>query len=523
MATSLSTALPRHAERCHAIVLLRRAPNRHQWFAAVNEPLMLSLVRALCTTLEAENVGYCHWKSTAFLDRSASAERDLDLLVRRTDAAAFAAILRRFGFKEARKRSGTLPAVTDYFGYDREANKFVHVHVHYQLIVGDDMTKNYRIPLEKQILAVSIRDGIFRISPREVELIMFVIRMTLKHSAWDAVVAGQGRLPAAARKELDYLRDRTDPSLLSGFLRKHMPFVDEAVFAACTRALAPNSRIWSRMQSARRLHTQLKPYARRSRAVDVLLKFGRRTKRALSRRFSEIPADRRLLTGGVIIAVVGGDGSGKSTVVQELAQWLSKDFTTVRIHFGKPPRSWRTYLLHGALKLSKLRPARRHPVARAPEEGRQAAQESSAAHLLQSLLYVSVARDRYSTYVKARQFAANGGIVVGDRFPLSEIESMDRPKLARSSGHGGRLVRVLAQWERRYFEAFMPPDVLLILRVSPEIAVERKREERPEVVRSRCREVWELDWRGTQARVIDADRSPADILADVKAVVWAEL
>ena len=41
----------------------------------------LELVRFLCQALLLNGVSYCHWKSNDALDRSASGENDLDLLV----------------------------------------------------------------------------------------------------------------------------------------------------------------------------------------------------------------------------------------------------------------------------------------------------------------------------------------------------------------------------------------------------------------------------------------------------------
>ncbi len=94
----------------------------------------LSLVRTLCEALQDGEVDYCHWKSTAALDRSAKGENDLDLLIRRSHARRFTEILYRLQFKEARSPAGEqLPGVLDYYGYDPEADRIVHVHAHYQL------------------------------------------------------------------------------------------------------------------------------------------------------------------------------------------------------------------------------------------------------------------------------------------------------------------------------------------------------------------------------------------------------
>jgi thymidylate kinase len=86
----------------------------------------------------------------------------------------------------------------------------------------------------------------------------------------------------------------------------------------------------------------------------------------------------------------------------------------------------------------------------------------------------------------------------------------------RASGFLGRI-------EQRYYERISPPDVLVVLRVDPEIAVVRKSEEDSGFVRLRSAEVWESDWTGSGARVIDAGRSPDQVLMDVKAAIWSSL
>ena len=62
-------------------------------------PSTLALTYRLCQALEAERITYCHWKSNNALDRSASGDNDLDLLVSRADVPRFTGILYRLGFK----------------------------------------------------------------------------------------------------------------------------------------------------------------------------------------------------------------------------------------------------------------------------------------------------------------------------------------------------------------------------------------------------------------------------------------
>ena len=67
------------------------------------------------------------------MDRSASGDNHLDLLVSRIHAKRFAEILHGLDFKETfLPREDQLPGVRDYYGYDQKTEKLVHVHAHFQ-------------------------------------------------------------------------------------------------------------------------------------------------------------------------------------------------------------------------------------------------------------------------------------------------------------------------------------------------------------------------------------------------------
>jgi thymidylate kinase len=102
---------------------------------------------------------------------------------------------------------------------------------------------------------------------------------------------------------------------------------------------------------------------------------------------------------------------------------------------------------------------------------------------------------------------------------------MEAPLIASrtSDGPDNRFVRALIVLEERYHRSIASPDLLVVLRVDPEIAVQRKTEERPETVRARGAEVWNIDWRGSRAHVVDASQSEDAVARELKALVWSVL
>jgi len=470
------------------------------------------LVRELTTALEAVGVSYCHWKGNAFLDRALRGEDDLDLLVRRADADSFAATLRKLGFKEARTPSADVPGVSHFYGFDPQANSFVHVHAYFRLIVGHDLTENYRIPLENAFLSAAVRDDLVRVPPPELELIVFVLRKVLEHCTWDAIALRSGRLPDKGRRELDFLQARAERALVDRLLEQHVPFIDRDLFAACLHALEPQAAAWARVRAGRRLVARLAPYSRHSRVGDVSRKVWRRAVEGGGRLRSKPAPRKRLSGGGTLIAVIGADGAGKSTAVEALFEWLSKDFDATTIHLGKPPWSGLTFVVRGFLKArSKVpTPRRGHPVSDAGSKAAMA-------------LALMTARDRHRAFSHAQRLALRGGLVICDRFPLPQLTLMDAPRIERTLGATGRLAAALSRLEQRHYRALTRPDVLIVLRVDPEIAVQRQPGDEPDYIRSRWSEIWEVDWEAMGFHVVDAGRSPEEVLSEIKSLVWSEL
>jgi thymidylate kinase len=151
--------------------------------------------------------------------------------------------------------------------------------------------------------------------------------------------------------------------------------------------------------------------------------------------------------------------------------------------------------------------------------------DDSSVSRVRLLNQVALARDRYRTYRAAARAATNGAIVIADRFPLPQLTAMDAPRVRPAPGPGApsRFLSFLAALERRYYDAISQPDVLIVLRVDPDVAVARKPEESAEFVRARWQEIWEIDWEATHAHVVDAGGSETDVLTKVKDIIWSQV
>jgi thymidylate kinase len=486
--------------------------------AACRSPLIAQLLREL----DRESVQYCHWKSNWQIDRWLTGDGDLDLLVAAKDICGFTAVLNKLGFRKVVPASGKdLPGVIHFYGLDEAVGKFIHIHAHYRLVFGHDLTKNYRLPIEADVVASAKRkSGIFVAAP-EIELILFAIRMTLKVSAAETIarrILGRHRTHfRSIRDELAYLESRSEPAEVIRRIRTIFPMVEPEIFVACTRTLAHGGDIYGQLRAKYRLKRSLTAYARSSWLREKATSLRGRVTEILTRLGLLGRQSKRFESGGLIVAFVGGDGSGKSTCVKEVHRWLSKRFRTVTIHMGKPPKTAPTVAVAAAqivaARLTEIRAA-----------GSQSGIPENAG-LLQQLRWLCTARDRYLLFKRACRFASNGGIVLSDRYPVEKISLMDGPKiqLGQSRSSESRITWPLFCMEQWYYRRILPPELLVVLRVDPETAVRRKTDEAPEHVRPRSTELWHIDWDGTRANVVDSGRELPIVLSDLRTLVWEAL
>jgi thymidylate kinase len=467
----------------------------------------LGLIRALGAALAAEDIGYCQWKGHYKRPRWGQGEGDIDLLVDRAASAKFVRAVSRLGFKLAvPPAEQQLPSVLSYFGLDAATQRLVHVHVHYRLIIGSYWRTTYRLPLERAVLESAQASDAFRIPAPELELLLFVLRQVHRFTPRDTLRTP--RWLKGIQAELQYLVTRSDAGLLRQQLALHLPAIDADFFERALASLDPGAARWRRPLLRYELHRRLLAHARAPLPLTRLTVLVREIV-TLRGRLGAKMSSKHLATGGSVIALAGSDGAGKSTCARELVAWLAPQFRTAHAHLGKPPRSFATLLVGGALKAAQLI-ERWVP---------------TPATYLDQLRCVATAWDRYRLYENVRRIVRDGALAVCERYPIREDSLFAGPAIARSlpPGPPSALTRLLMRVERRYYQRMVPPDLLVVLRVDPVTAVRRKTTEPADYVRDRARASGAVDWAQTNAHVVDAARPLAEVLAELKTYIWAEV
>lgn len=492
--------------------------------AALRKPLDENLILRLCDLLNHEGIRYCHWKSNANIEKSLSGQGDLDLLIHRQDTQAFNRVVTGLGFKEAEvpvKRR--IPGIRDYYGYDPRLADFVHVHAHFQLTVGHDATKRIHLNIEDDYLKSSVMKGVILVPSVEFEYVILIFRMVSKHLTWDSLFRLESRLNKNERFELSWLREQVSGEKVEEIVSTHFPMVNLDDFRRIETLLAGETAGFKCIQSGQKIARQLNGYSRLNRWKSLWREFSYRYGEAIRHRIFRHRDGKTFTRGGLFIAIVGGDGSGKTTLISSIYPWLGKVFETRRIHLGKPRWSLPTIIIRAFLKV--FRSVGSQPFLQAPLIYTDNQEKIKFPGYPWAIREVCTARDRYRTYRKARMFATNGGIIISDRFPLAGIHFMDGPQIERMYGSKPKttLIKWLINKERSYYQFIQRPDLMVVLKVNPEIAALRKPEEDREDVLARSNEIWTQDWAYANTHVIDASMSKEEVLRQVKSLIWSYL
>jgi len=499
----------------------------------------LAELTRLFQRLHAESISYCHWKSNEHLRASLLGRTDLDLLVHRPAAQPLARILSETSFKRFHTVPHVAyPGIESYFGLDPRSGALLHLHVHYQLTLGEKDLKGYRLPWENVVLGTRVfdEDAAIYVADPDIEVLLLLVRAALKLRWRDRLspLIGRAYFRGNVLRELRWLAARVHPDRL---LEHARPLVgEEAARQAVQLVLGPPPSVQRLTAFRRSIRPPLAEYRMYGAVEARRRRWVREAARAWARlreRTPHTPAPTKRLVpqGGLLVAFVGLDGSGKSTLVTEITAWLSAlvDVVPIYLGSGKGPTSVARRLLEGVAAL--LRPVApggdeegATPAGAAPARG----QRSSWLRTCGELLWVvALARERRRRLRQARRARNLGMVVVCDRFLQTQFTDFnDGPAFSHWLDERSWLLRAAARDELAAIRAaeLQPPDLVIRLRVNPEVAARRRPTMPLERLQRSAEKIASLRYPPTtRVAEINADEPLEQVLLAVKHAIWESL
>jgi hypothetical protein len=486
---------------------------------------ILPLILLSLSDFDREGVSYCYWKSSRRVQTVLTGGADLDLLIGRQHQHRAERLLLEQGYKLFPSVAGRdHPAVSSFLGYDEPSGLIIHLHLHFRLVVGEKLLKNYRLPWEEEILARAVFHPTLpiRMLDPEDEALLCAVRAALELRWMDPVALRSWRTTeekfALDRQELAARVDRTK-------LRdRAAELLSEGAADMIVHTFWGGPALESRRRLRRRLGKDLAAH-RSYNALEAQLRASWRAVLWVAGGFNKSflhlprPWNRRAPGGGCVVAVVGVDGSGKTTVVAALRAWLAAEVDVVPTYFGTG--AGRPSLV--LLPLKVIAPL----IARLFRTKPMGASHGMISGRAPGLFYGAflmvwatvLAAEKRLKLVAARRGSERGLVVLADRYPQNELfDFNDGPLLPRLTKAPAWLRRFEA---RAYALARrLPPDLVIKLEASPETLARREPDMEPAVIRERVNALRRLVFAGASVVRVDAEQPLADVIRAVKREIW---
>lgn len=489
------------------------------------ENAILPLLLMVLNEFHRQRISYCCWKSSRRVHRGLTGEADLDLLVAKEDQHRGQAILLGQGLKlfpAVACRSH--PSILSYLGYDEPSGRIVHLHLHFRLVAGNSLLKNYRLPWEEAVLARAVIHPTLpiRILDPTDEALLLIVRSCLE-SRWSDPIAFRDWRTVKDKFALDR-RELAARVGRSTFASRAAELLDHDLADMLADAIYGEPTQQDQRRIRRRLQSHFAAYRTYNALEAGLRSLGRAALWAagsLNKRFywAPRPWSRRAPGGGCVVAVLGVDGSGKSTVVATIREWLGQEVDLVPIYFGTG--GGRPSLVLWPFKL--MVPLITFFIRTKPKGASHGKISDRGPGLLYSVLLMvwatMVAIEKRIKLSAAHRGANRGLVVLTDRYPQYEILGFNEGPLM------SRLTRV-PRWLRRFEAAAyclahrLPPDLVIKLVVTPETSAKREPDMDPGVIRTRIADLPRLVFPGARVVCIDAEQPLSDVIRAVQREIW---
>lgn len=494
---------------------------------------MRRIVGDFVAAINETAISWCHWKSNEHLEPALMADTDLDLLFSRGSEKEVDSLLKAIGYLAfAPPPYRTYPHIRDYLGLAEESGQLVHVQAHYALIAGEERLKNHILPWGDELLARRRPwDGnpaVWIADPAD-ELVTLIARGALKIRARDHVKYRKGRRfgDADFAREFAWLQERVDGTafreracrlagnetgeLMAGIYDDGASLHNMTVLAKALRRQARQNG-WQRLNAV---------HGRLQRWFNEALSLFAKAQRRIGLRRPWILRRRIRQTGGSIVALMGVDGSGKSTVTKAIAKDWGRKLDIELIYFGTGdgPKSLSLRLMAlGRDRLMGRTDRKKTSGERSRGKNRGWPQIAWA---------LSAARLKRREMRWAYRLRQRGVLVICDRYPQNVIEGFnDGPRLASLLQSKSFLKRMAAEYEARIYKslAAAQPDLLIKLMPSLDVALARKPGDvPPAILAEKHATLGALEFAGIPTVTVDADQPLEAVLRKVKSLIWKSL
>lgn len=502
----------------------------------------MSIMNDFFNELSYRKIRYAHFKSNVNLDFSFNKTGDFDVIVDPQCHDDLYSVLAKFHAKQMNTiRDKHYPGVDNWLFLDPDTGNIHHLHLHYQLVSGKALVKEYMIPWRDFVFETRVYNeefGIYTSDPN-LEIILLNVRTVIKSRMKDWIKSRIGlyKTHKSLQSERTQIIEQCDKAVIKEYAQKLFGnlYSDRLYEIICK----PSIKGGEFNYLTKRVRKLLKDYRTRGGVASSAASFKRRVSFYLHRHRKNkgiFTFNRKTsMTVGGIFAFVGVDGAGKSTVVKEIYKWISRQFDCQLVYMGLGDgkttslASFLKKMRHvagdntGSVSVNSSSYVKKDPVPffKNPKT-------YIRKRLLISTIY-SVEKNNRKKLVKMNRYRIGGGLSVLDRYPQIELPNKnDGPKIEKYGEviKAPGLIKRMAAKEMKALDIVkeIKPDIVFRINITAEESMKRKPEQTDIVsVQNKIDELHSITFQNANIVDIDGMQPYDQELLSIKKAIWAYL
>ena len=398
-------------------------------------------------TLENNKVNYVIWKNLHKLDQSLKGLFNIDIYIPFSNKFKFIEVAKSNNCIKANNYVNNFPFISHFYLLG-ENNKVFHIHTYYKLITGESFLKEFILPIEDLILENRIKHDELNIwvVNKKFNAYIFTIRHFLKCGSLLGRKVYKKQI-SSYKEEWDFINFKKKVDLYG------MPFIKKDKIEKSnlfdTNFQLPNFLAAIEFRNSINNLCRFSPiqlfFIRNITFIRLLInKYIKRKKKVLPQI-------------GIVISFTGVDGSGKSTINENISKFFGEFMTVENFHIGKP---------QGLLLSSFISKIRNKNLNRKNKVLKK--EISFFASLI--AIYIAILRKLMADKIKKK--ANNGYLLFVDRWPTNKLYCMDGPRI-EFKNNKNFLIKYLSLLESKIYNNFFKADLCLFFKVDLETALMR--------------------------------------------------
>lgn len=499
----------------------------------------------LFKSFELNNIYYLHFKSNTNLANSFSGKGDFDVLVDKNEIIKVENLISKNNGKRHNPiQIGDYAGVDNWLVFDDSDGTIYHLHLHYQLVTGKKFVKDYVIPWNELLFSTRVKDplyGIYVTNPN-VELLLLAFRSVLKAGFFDYLlkIIGCYKLGVDMHKEWEDMYHKSSPLEMKRIIGLICPeHASELEQIMLKEKLTSHDYLWLH----RTIRSTMKVHRRFSSVKANLLTLVYQAEDYFRKRWNHymrglIITRKVSLQGGLILAFVGIDGAGKSTISNEICKWIMHGkIEAKRFYMGAGDGSTTFFasIVKSLIKYNhngkKAHLELNHNKSPQKKSENKISFFDNPIKFLKSCTKIrminSIQKNNYHKIKRMYHYKLNGGISVLDRWPQIEFDRRnDGAKIVtyRDVMKENWYLRKKIKDEQQYLNIVktIKPDIIFRLNISLDTCLERKPEENTDrdAFMSKLDELKQINFQGARIVEIDAEQPYDEELLLIKQILW---